>query len=146
CRRPVRGASARASCVVVRARPLRGPGGRGFTMHAPCTGPARMSLRPRCFALATLLCASAFGPEQASAPAPDCATFRSAGDGVLPSVVYVQVEAARLFEKLLPPLPPGVPLPEMPPGGTQLGAGSGVILDREGYILTSDHVVEGATE
>jgi len=104
-----------------------------------------MSISPRFMALAAALCAAACGREETAAPAPGGATFRAAVDGVLPSVVYIQVETARTSEGLFPPLP-GVPLPEMPPGGTQLGAGSGIILDREGYILTSDHVVEGATE
>ena len=105
-----------------------------------------MSIGPRFIALAAALCAAACGREETPAPAPGGATFRAAVDGVLPSVVYIQVETARPAEGLFPPLPPGVPLPEMPPGGTQLGAGSGIILDREGYILTSDHVVEGATQ
>ncbi|MFO7260234.1 MAG: trypsin-like peptidase domain-containing protein [bacterium] len=104
-----------------------------------------MSIGPRCIALAAALCVAACGQEEERVPAPAAATFREAVDRVLPSVVYIQVESARPpYEGPLPPLP-GLPLPDMPPGGIQLGAGSGIILDREGYILTSDHVVEGAT-
>ena len=53
-----------------------------------------------------------------------------------------------------PPGPPGPPGgPPGPPGGPPGGphrpdqsAGSGVILDANGYIVTNNHVVEGATQ
>ena len=47
-----------------------------------------------------------------------------------------------------PPGPPGAP--PGPPGGgphrPDQSAGSGVILDPNGYIVTNNHVVEGATQ
>ncbi len=46
--------------------------------------------------------------------------------------------------------PPGGPGPGGPPGGgphrPEQSAGSGVILDSTGYIVTNNHVVEGATQ
>ncbi|HEU4685505.1 MAG TPA: Do family serine endopeptidase [Nitrospira sp.] len=42
-----------------------------------------------------------------------------------------------------PPVPPGPPAPH---GRPDQSAGSGVILDPNGYIVTNNHVVEGATQ
>lgn len=44
-----------------------------------------------------------------------------------------------------PPGPPGGP-PERGPHRPDQSAGSGVILDPNGYIVTNNHVVEGATQ
>jgi serine protease Do len=41
-----------------------------------------------------------------------------------------------------PPMPPGPPAPH---GRPDQSAGSGVVLDPNGYIVTNNHVVEGAT-
>ncbi|HEX7091267.1 MAG TPA: trypsin-like peptidase domain-containing protein [Longimicrobiales bacterium] len=103
-----------------------------------------MSRCRRWIPLAAALCVAACGEEEAPSAAPGGATFRAAVDAVLPSVVYIQVETAAPLSGMLPPLVPGMPLPDQTPGPPRLGAGSGVILDREGYILTSDHVVENA--
>jgi serine protease Do len=42
-----------------------------------------------------------------------------------------------------PPMPPGPPAPH---GRPDQSAGSGVVLDPSGYIVTNNHVVEGATQ
>ena len=42
-----------------------------------------------------------------------------------------------------PPMPPGPPAPH---GRPDQSAGSGVVLDPNGYIVTNNHVVEGATQ
>jgi S1-C subfamily serine protease len=70
--------------------------------------------------------------------------FRAIGKTATPSVVYVRVESKpaensgddsqRFFHFFNIPR-------EMP----EVGAGSGVILNESGYILTNNHVVENAT-
>lgn len=81
--------------------------------------------------------------EQVAARVPSGQTFRGAVDAVLPAVVYIQVEALPVMGGgFLPPLPG---LPEGHPDlGPSIGSGSGILITSDGYILTSDHVVQQA--
>jgi serine protease Do len=45
-----------------------------------------------------------------------------------------------------PPIPPPLPGPPGGPGRPDVSAGSGVILDSRGYIVTNNHVVENASQ
>src|SRR5213594_1084791 len=45
-----------------------------------------------------------------------------------------------------PPIPPPFPGPPGGPGRPDQSAGSGVIIDAQGYIVTNNHVVENATQ
>ena len=66
---------------------------------------------------------------------------------VSPSVVYIQVEQSGSGSTGSTPRSqiPGIPgFPNQPPSGVQVASGSGFLLDKEGHIVTNNHVVDGA--
>lgn len=85
-------------------------------------------------------------PERAEAP-PDVVgvhelerAFEGAAQTIAPSVVSIISERAVDQAEI-----PAFLRPFGPPDGTVRGLGSGVILDAKGYILTNNHVVDGAS-
>ncbi len=72
--------------------------------------------------------------------------FHEVGEAVTPAVVYIRVEskpsegsdddAQRFFHFFN--------IPHQTPQAPEVGAGSGVIINEKGYILTNNHVVENA--
>ncbi|MCX4245039.1 trypsin-like peptidase domain-containing protein [Paraliomyxa miuraensis] len=90
---------------------------------------------------AAALRAPSLSPEELPAPEPSVAdlelAFERAAEAIAPAVVSVineQDTSAELPEFLRP----------LAPKGEARGMGSGVIIDEAGYILTNNHVVEGA--
>jgi len=63
---------------------------------------------------------------------------------VSPSVVSIQITRASSTDFLGPPLPQGIPTPQLP--FRESGEGSGFVIDTQGHIVTNHHVVADASE
>ena len=74
------------------------------------------------------------------APAPDTSSSASAGETVAPAApARSATDVSALYERVSPGV---VSVEVRTPGGG--ATGSGFVLDRDGYLLTNDHVVEDA--
>lgn len=84
----------------------------------------------------------------ASIPSAFVEGFADIVEKVRPAVVNVAVTGSVAQGRQLPPGPFGGPPgpPGRPPGPPGMSAGSGVIIDPRGYILTNNHVVEEASQ
>lgn len=95
---------------------------------------------------------SALAPAPTAVPLPANASVgeRTASDvyrKVSPSVVYIQVVEGSSATPSTQRQSPGTPrTPNQPPSGVQVASGSGFVLDKQGHIVTNDHVVEGASQ
>ncbi len=86
------------------------------------------------------VCAAAAEPAHPGATAQQLsAAVADLVERTLPSVVVIQTAAVRYHRVIDPFLGRGYAVPER-----LAGQGSGAVLDREGHILTSAHVVQGA--
>ncbi len=82
-------------------------------------------------------------------PADASASERVASDvyrQVSPSVVFIKVVQSGGTSSTQPQVPGFPRIPNQPPSGVQVASGSGFVLDKEGHIVTNDHVVDGADQ
>lgn len=89
-------------------------------------------------------------PTAVPLPADASAGERTASDvyrKVSPSVVFIKVVEGSGATPPTRRQSPGTPrVPSQPPSGAQVASGSGFVLDKQGHIITNDHVVDGASQ
>jgi S1-C subfamily serine protease len=88
-------------------------------------------------------------PTAVPLPANASASERAASDvyrQVSPSVVFIKVVQNGSSSSRRSQIPGFPGLPNQPPSGVQVASGSGFVLDKEGHIVTNDHVVDGADQ
>ena len=88
-------------------------------------------------------------PTAVPLPADATADERVASDvyrNVGPSVVFIRVVSQPTAgnQQQRPQVPNMPQLPNMPPSGPTQASGSGFVIDKDGYIVTNNHVVDGA--
>ena len=124
-----------------------------FMLSRESTYPVRM-LHKGLLGLCFLLSVLAASPIHAAIPGAFVEGFADIVEKVGPTVVNVAVTSASSSGRQLPPGPfggppgggpPGGP-PGRPPGPPGMSAGSGVIIDPTGFIITNNHVVEDASK
>jgi serine protease Do len=91
------------------------------------------------------------GPDPASGQLPLSGTFSPIVKEAAPAVVSIRVSKVLRGPQGHPDLPPFFGPPSRGPSGEapqrrQQGAGSGVIISDEGYVVTNHHVIEGADD
>jgi serine protease Do len=107
---------------------------------------ARLDLSPA--SLAGNLSVPSTNSEPITGPL-DATTFRRIADAASPSVVSIQATSMRRSRVLELPFgfqtPRGGRQQQPPPVQRATAAGSGFVIDKEGFILTNNHVVQNAT-
>jgi S1-C subfamily serine protease len=152
--------AALGAAVAVAAPTLFGPSGSlGLLARAEPTATAAAT--PTAAAAAPAAATPTLAPRVTATPGPGQADPRRSlydeevlvklYEQVSPSVVFIRsrLDPAARARAAQPPAPPGGPAPiptptPSVPGAPSLGAGSGVVLDQLGNVLTNNHVVRDA--
>jgi len=93
--------------------------------------------------------APALAPTAVPLPADASASERTASDvyrRVSPSVVYIQVVESGSATSSQQQSPGTPRIPNQPRSSVQVASGSGFVLDKQGHIVTNDHVIDGASQ
>jgi S1-C subfamily serine protease len=122
-------------------------GGFRLTSAAPINSNPAQPAAPAPVRSAPLQVTPAPTPTAVPLPANASTSERTASDvyrKVSGSVVYIQVTQNGSSSSGRSQIPGFPNIPSQPPSGVQVASGSGFVLDKDGHIVTNDHVVDGA--